>query len=447
MYEMPNLRLRFYPDISLFSTLAAVGCTTAATLFACLAALSEAPANLMRPRAPKPGKRVLLEYIRPLWSRMSFRWKITTRNLFRYLKRFWMTVAGIGGCTALIIAGFGLRDSLMTTMERQYGELFLHEAQVTLATGLLDSERAELEDYLAHSGRVEQYTELYATNVTAESDAYSVLAFLQVMEPEELGDFIVLRDDQTKEAIPLTDGGAVIDKKLSELLELEVGDTFTVTGDGRNEITVAAICENYVAHYIYLTPAYYQEAFGEAAESNSLLLTLTDGSDDGCEATLGELLELNAVSSASRTSDTKNTYLSSMERVDFVVVIVILCAAALAVVVLYNLSNINITERRRELATIKVLGFFDREVTAYVTRENAVLTVVGIACGCLMGKLLHRYLVLSVEIDLMMFGRELEAMSYVWAAVLTVLFSAAVNLLAHRKLREIDMVESLKSAE
>ena len=225
------------------------------------------------------------------------------------------------------------------------------------------------------------------------------------------------------------------------------GDSFIISGDGRQEVTIAAICENYVAHYIYMSPAYYEKVYGEAAEMNSMLLNLSDRSDESCDKVMTELLTLHGVSSVSRTSDMKNTYLNSMERVDFVVVIVILCAAALAIVVLYNLSNINITERKRELATIKVLGFFDPEVSAYVTRENVVLTALGIAFGCALGKILHNYLVLSVEIDLMMFGRELMPMSYVWAAVLTALFATIVNIMAHRKMRTIDMVESLKSAE
>lgn len=447
MYEMPQLRLRFYPGISLGATGAAVGCTTAAAIFACMATLADSPANLMRPKAPKAGKRVLLERIRPLWSRMSFNWKITVRNLLRYLKRFWMTVAGIGGCTALIVVCFGLRASLMNTMGRQYDELFLYDVQATLSTGLLESERQELEEYLAQSDQVTAATELYATNVTAESDSYSILAFLQVMEPEQIGDFTVLRDNDSKAPIALTDEGAVIDKKLGELLGLSVGDRFTVTGDGRHELRVAAICENYVAHYIYLTPAYYEAVFGEAASPNSLLLNLRSDDAESCDTVLRELLALKGVASASRTADTRNTYLGSMERVDFVIVIVILCAAALAVVVLYNLSTINITERRRELATIKVLGFYDREVTAYVTRENMVLTVVGIAFGCLAGKLLHAYLMRSVEIDMMMFARDMTGISYVYAAALTAVFAAGVELLAHRRMKAIDMVESLKSAE
>lgn len=447
MYEMPDLQLRFYPDIGISATLAAVGCTVGATMFACLATLMATPANLMRPRAPKAGKRVLLEYITPLWKRMSFNWKITTRNLLRYQKRFWMTIVGIGGCTALIIAGFGLRDSLLMTMQRQFGDLFLYDVQVTLASGLLESERDEVEEYLRENGVVTAATEMHAANVTAESDDYSIVAFMQVMQPEEVEEFIVLRGYDEPTPITVSDEGVVIDQKLSELLNVDVGDSFVISGDGRQEVTIAAICENYVAHYIYMSPAYYEKVYGEEAEMNSMLLNLGDKSDEACDKIMTELLTLHGISSVSRTSDMKNTYLNSMERVDFVVVIVILCAAALAIVVLYNLSNINITERKRELATIKVLGFFDPEVSAYVTRENVVLTALGIAFGCALGKALHRYLVLSVEIDLMMFGRELLPMSYIWSAVLTALFATVVNLMAHRKMRTIDMVESLKSAE
>ena len=445
MYEMPDLQLCFYPDISISSTLAAVGCTVGATLFACLTTLVATPANLMRPRAPKAGKRVLLEYITPLWRSMSFNWKITTRNLLRYQKRFWMTIVGIGGCTALIIAGFGIRDSLLTTMETQYNELFQYDVQLTLANGLLESERTELESYLGAADAVELYEELRTENVTAETDAYSIIAFLQVMEPQQVKDFVTLRSYDERSPIALGDDGVVIGQKLSELLKVGVGDSITIIGDTRVEVTVAAICENYVTHYIYMSPAYYETVYGEAVEMNAMLLNL--GDEAAGDTLVTELLLLNGVSSAEKVAETRNTYMNSMERVDFVVVIVILCAAALAIVVLYNLSNINITERQRELATIKVLGFFDNEVSSYVTRENVVLTALGIVFGCFLGKMMHRYLILSVEIDMMMFGRELLPMSYVWAAVLTALFAAIVNFMAHRKMRTIDMVESLKSAE
>lgn len=447
MYEMPNLELRAYADISLFSLLAAVACTTLSTLWACLATLRETPASLMRPRTPKAGKRVVLEYIKPLWRRLSFIHKVTARNLFRYQKRFWMTVIGIGGCTALIIAGFGLRSSLLFTMSRQYDELFHYSAQVTLSDSVLKEERTAVEEAIDSDERIVSCVPCAASSATAISDVYSTSAYVEVMESGELPAVIELYDHHSGETLTMGDDGVYIDQKLSELLELSVGDTVFLDGDERASVTVAGIYEHYTGHFIYMTPTYYTEVFGEEPEANSYLLCFTADDEETCSAIFEELLSLSGVVSTSRMRDTQDTYTSSMERVDFVVVIVILAAAALAVVVLYNLSNINITERQRELATIKLLGFYDGEVSAYVYRENIVLTIFGIALGILMGHWLHVYLVRSTEIDLMMFGRETDPMSYLYAAILTALFSFLVNLLAHFKMKKIDMVESLKSAE
>ena len=446
MYDVPDIELTFYPGISAAAVGAAVACTTVSTLAACLATLADTPANLMRPRAPKAGKRVLLEYIRPLWRRMSFNHKVTARNLLRYQKRFWMTVIGIGGCTALIIAGFGIRSSLLTTMSRQYEDIYHYTAQVSVSDNLLDTERWAIDRYLSESNDVVDSLPCLLTSVTAESSTYSTTAYLEAADPERLGDFVTLR---TMDGEPLTvpEDGAIIDQKLSELLDVGPGDTITVDGDTRAEITVAAVTEHYLAHFIYLSPAYYEEVFGEDYKDTAFLVTLTSSDQTLCDAVFSDLMALQGVQSATRMETTRDTYLSSMERIDFVVVIVILSAAALAMVVLYNLSNINITERKRELATIRVLGFYDREVSAYVNRENVVLTAVGIALGCVLGHFLHVWLVKSVEIDLMMFGRDTDPMAYVWSALLTALFSAAVSLLAHRKMKGIDMVESLKSAE
>lgn len=447
MYQMPDIHLYTYPNITLWSTAAAVACTTLSTLWACLSTLTSTPANLMRPRAPKPGKRVLLERIPFIWKNMSFNWKITTRNLFRYLKRFWMTVIGIGGCTALIIAGFGLRNSLLITMDKQYGELFLYDAQITLANGLLEEEREAIEEAIAQDENISGSVEMYANSVTAESDAYSISAYIEVFEKDSTDGFLTITDAYTGEPLTVPDNGVLINQKLSELLEVQVGDSITIDSDGRHEAEVVGIYENYVSHFIYLTPESYEDIFRETAETNSLLLKLNDNSEEACNAALSKMLSLNGVSSAVRTAETRSIYESRMQRVDFVVVVIILCAAALAVVVLYNLSNINITERIRELATIKVLGFYDAEVSAYVYRENIILTIVGIALGCLLGKYLHAWLILTVEIDLMMFGRETGTMSYVLSALLTALFSAMVNVIAHKKMKGINMVESLKSAE
>lgn len=447
MYQMPDIELHAYTDISLFSVLAAVACTTVATLWACLATLRETPASLMRPRTPKAGKRVFLEYIKPLWRRMSFIHKVTARNLFRYQKRFWMTVIGIGGCTALIIAGFGMRSSLLFTMSRQYDELFHYSAQVTLADNALPEERAAVEDFLEHDSRVVNYIPCAASSATVVTPSYSTTAYVEVMASDEIGKVVDLFDYKSGDPITMGDEGVYIDQKLSELLKVSVGDTFFLDGDVRGDVTVAGIYEHYTGHFIYMTPGYYGNALHADGEPNAYLLNFTSDDTDTCNAIFEKLLDMSGVATTSRMRDTQDTYMHSMERVDFVVVIIILAAAALAMVVLFNLSNINITERQRELATIKLLGFYDGEVSAYVYRENIVLTVFGILLGCFMGHWLHIYLVRSTEIDLMMFGRQTAPSAYVYAAILTALFSLLVNVLAHFKMKKIDMVESLKSAE
>mgnify|MGYP000789059799 FL=1 len=447
MYQMPDIELHAYTDISLFSVLAAVACTTVATLWACLATLRETPASLMRPRTPKAGKRVFLEYIKPLWRRMSFIHKVTARNLFRYQKRFWMTVIGIGGCTALIIAGFGMRSSLLFTMSRQYDELFHYSAQVTLADNALPEERAAVEDFLAGDSRVVNYIPCAASSATVVTPSYSTTAYVEVMASDEIGKVVDLFDYKSGDPITMGDEGVYIDQKLSELLKVSVGDTFFLDGDVRGDVTVAGIYEHYTGHFIYMTPGYYENALHADGEPNAYLLNFTSDDTDTCNAIFEKLLDMSGVATTSRMRDTQDTYTHSMERVDFVVVIIILAAAALAMVVLFNLSNINITERQRELATIKLLGFYDGEVSAYVYRENIVLTLFGILLGCFMGHWLHIYLVRSTEIDLMMFGRQTAPSAYVYAAILTALFSLLVNVLAHFKMKKIDMVESLKSSE
>ena len=448
MYAVPDIELHSYPEVSLLCILAAVLCTGASAAAACWKALREVPASLMRPRAPAPGKRVFLEYIRPLWRRLDFNHKVTARNLFRYQKRFWMTVAGIAGCTALIIAGFGLRTSLLSTMDRQYGDIYNYTAQLTLHANILAEERTEVEEHLASDERILASEPCCLASLTAETAKYNIMAYLEVADPETFGDFVAVRDYRTGEILKAPeDGGVLIDEKLSELLGVTVGDPFTLAGDTRQELTVAGIYEHYLAHFVYMSPASYEKIYGEDYTPNAYLLRLVDDSSETCDAVFSDLMDLGGVAAATRMLDTRDTYHHSMERIDFVVVIVILSAAALALVVLYNLSNINITERKRELATIKVLGFYDREVSAYVNRENVVLTAAGIGVGILLGHWLHTWLVRSVEIDLMMFGRETDPMAYLWAALLTAGFSLLVNGFGYRKMRKIDMVESLKSAE
>ena len=445
MYEVPSIRLYTYVDVTAISLSAAVACTTISTLGACLATLRAAPAALMRPKTPKAGKRILLERITPLWKRMKFTYKVTARNLLRYKKRFFMTVAGIGGCTALIVAGFGLRSSLLVTVTRQYEDLIHYTAQVSLSESALEEDRTAMEEFITRDPRIEDSLSVRVIPATAVTEDYSITAYAEVLDPSAAPRFLTLVDYDTGEEMALTDEGAFIDLKLSELLDVSVGDTVFLDGDERMEVTVAGIFEHYMGHFVYMTPAYYESVSGSEAKINSCLVTLAADAD--ADAVYEDMMTLAGVAAINSNHDTRETYESSMSSIDFVVVIVIMAAAALAMVVLFNLSNINITERQRELATIKLLGFHDGEVTAYLYRENMVLTLFGVLAGILLGHYLHVYLIHSVEIDMMMFGRTTDPMSYLYAAVLTAVFSLVVNLMAHFKLKKINMVESLKSAE
>lgn len=450
MYNIPALRFKNQIATYVISVLAAVFCTTGAALWACLSTLVDTPANLMRPRAPKPGKRVFLEYIRPLWSRLSFTWKVTMRNLFRYQRRFWMTVIGIGGCTALIVTGFGLHDSIFSILNRQFDELSLYDATVGLDPDADPDARAVVENYLTASGSVEEYLISSQSMAEASTDgpAYDVFLFA-VKDMEEFTRFIDLRHRLDSEPVALPDDGVIITEKLSELLDVRAGDVITLEKDDtRVTAVVSDIVENYVRHYVYLSDGVYERLFGEAPEENVALIRYNSGSGETqSERVSVDLMEMEAVTSYSYIATIRDSFTDSMVAIDYAVVIIIVAAAALAFVVLYNLTNINITERTRELATLKVLGFYDRETTAYVYRENIFLTIFGILLGLVMGRLLHSWLVLTVEVNIVMFGRTAPPYAYVLAAVLTVVFSVVVNIAAHFKLKKVDMVESLKTVE
>ena len=443
MYTIGPLSLALYPGLSLLSVGAAAATVTLAAALTCRSTLAAVPAQLMRPRAPKAGKRVLLERVGPLWRRLSFLQKVTLRNLFRYKRRFCMTVAGIGGCTALIVTGFGLRDSLLAVSGIQYGELSRYTLQVQLSDDVTQAEGAEVDAALSAAGAEALPARLTAVTASAggrEVEVYQMAA----AGDQDFGDLLVLRDRTSHDPVPLTDDGVVITEKLSQLLSLSVGDPITLSGDGTVTAAVTGITENYVYHYVYLTADGYAALYGSAPEGNARLVRCAD---DAADAVSAAVVPLAGVTAVTYIADSQNTYQQSMAVVDAAVLLVIVSAGALAFVVLLNLSSINLTERLRELATLKVLGFYDRELSAYVFRENILLTVFGVLAGLVMGKYLHRWLISTVEIDLMMFGRSAHPLSYLWAALLTVLFSFLTGLLSRRRLRDIDMVESLKTVE
>ncbi|MCI8807026.1 MAG: FtsX-like permease family protein [Oscillospiraceae bacterium] len=448
MYAIPALE--FKPQVGLYfgAVLAAVACTTGAALWACLSTLMAAPADLMRPRAPKAGKRVFLEYIRPLWKRLTFTWKVTMRNLFRYQRRFWMTVIGIGGCTALIVTGFGLHESIFSILNEQFDHVFRYDALLGLDAG--QEELAAVERYLADSPWVEDYLQGSDILVEASTRGPAQSAYLRtVADQERFAQFIRLSHRLDGTPAVLTADGVVVTEKLAELLEVSPGDTITLEEDGKRvEARVADIAENYAYHYIYVSEEYYRVLFGKDAQRNVMLLRYSEEAGEAeSDAVSADLMAMDGVDSYSYIATLRDNFTDSMEAIDYAVVIIITAAAALAFVVLYNLTNINITERVRELATLKVLGFFDREVTAYVYRENLFLTLFGIVLGLVMGRFLHAWMVLTVEVEMVMFGRTAPPYAYWLAAVLTVVFSIAVNVAAHYKLKKVDMVESLKTVE
>ncbi len=447
IYTLGPIQYGLEPVTSAVACLAAIGTVTLSALGACFSTLAAVPAQLMRPKAPPAGKRVLLERLPFLWRRLSFNHKITIRNLFRYQRRFWMTVIGIGGCAALIVTAFGLRGSIFDIMDKQFEEIYGYTAQIGLVDKVTPGELREVTQVLDEDPLAEGWLVCCSASMTAETDAYTVDCTVQVFPDQaSMAPFIHLRHRTDDEPVTLSDDGVVLTEKLASLLDVQPGDTITLDGDSRVEVRVADVTEHYIQHYVYMTDAYYETVFGTEPQRN-LVLVDYPVEDAAAEDLERELVGLDGVTSLTRMEDTREIYGSSLESVDYAVILIIVCAAALAFVVLYNLTNINITERMRELATLKVLGFHDGELSAYIYRENVILTVFGVAMGMVMGKLLHQWLILTVEIDMLMFGRQLSLISYAYAVVLTVLFSLLVNLAAHRKLKKLDMVESLKTVE
>lgn len=447
MYILPKLCLSVHWGLCLGAAAAGYVCTVGATLWAMLATARQTPAALMRPKAPKAGKRIFLERIGPLWRRMSFSVKVSARNLLRYKKRFWMTVIGVAGCTALLIAGLGLRSSLFRIIDVQYGQIYRYSTKVSLDSDRENAAR-QVQEFLNEQENVASVAAVYSRSVTFSGEKTSVDGYLTATDqPEALEEQILFRDMKAQEPVAFPQEGVIIDEKLAELLDLSVGDDLTVDCGKVVTVPVAGIVEHYIYHYAYLTMDSCERLLGEDCQPNELLVTTRDNSPEALSALCGELMLLEEVQSASNLSATSQAFRETMEVVDAAVTIIVLSAAALALVVLYNLTNINITERIREIATIKVLGFYDGEVAMYIYRENIVLTVLGIALGQLMGKYLCRYLIQTIEMDIVMFGRDALPRNYIMSVGLSVLFALIVNLLMYFRMKKIDMVQSLKSVE
>lgn len=452
MYQhMDGMVLDYQLDHALVASLVALFCTMAGTLSACGKELASTPAVLMRPPAPKEGKRVFLERIGFIWKHLSFSWKSTVRNLFRYKKRLFMTVFGIGGCMALLLVGFGLRDSIMDVVLLQYGEIQLYDGMLVLNEDASDAEVEALKKDLSSRSDVKESMDVYMKKHAAKGENGTCEVYLMMPEKlENFSDFIHTRNRITKEAYTLGDEGIILAEKTAKMLGVKSGGSITVESrDGEDvEVPVAEICENYMQNFAYISPGLYEKLFGSVPETNNILFKGADSADEAAiEKTGQELLKNKAALSVTYIGTLAGRLNDMLGSLDVVIVVLIISAGMLAFVVLYNLNNININERKRELATLKVLGFFDGEVSSYVFRENVLLTVFGCILGVVLGSALHRYVITTVEIESYMFGRIIKLPSYLISIAITFCFSILVNLLMHFKLKKIDMVESLKSVE
>ena len=450
MYSIENIVYVFSIPIAIGITSLALIIIILSAYMACSKELKETPAILMRPKAPKSGKRILLERVPFIWNRFSFISKVTVRNIFRYKKRFLMTVLGIAGCTALILTGFGIKDSIEMILTGQYGTLFKYDMSLVIQSDMTDKQIYELRKNLSDIDEINKYEffsyengDIKVNNTTKE---------ITIVVPENLkkmDKFIHLQDRKTQNPIELNNKGIVLTEKIARDLGVKAGDEIELinSDDKKVKIKVSNITENYISHYAYISPENYIKLFEKDLDFNRLIGILNNPSVKIEDKLSKKLFDIETVDGITFNTASKETFHNTIKNLNYVVLIMIISAGALAFVVLYNLTNVNISERIREIATIKVLGFYDKEVSAYIYRENIILTIIGTVVGLGLGTILHKFIMVTVEIQSMMFGRVIDMSSYFIAAVLTIVLSLFVNLAMFYKLRNVKMVESLKSVD
>lgn len=424
-------------------------CIIGATIYAVQKELFSTPAQLMRPKAPKAGKRVLLEKIPFIWKHLNFTQKVTFRNMFRYKKRFIMTIVGISGCTALILVGFGIKDSISQIMHFQYGEVYQYNALVSLKSNLKSDEIESIKKELVDMDEISSVTETYIGSATViKGDKEKDVQIVVPNDSKELTTAITLKDRKTREKLELDDNSIFITDKVAELLGIKVGDKIELEDSKHNKVNVVVgkIVEQYLEHYIYMSKELYENTFSKEYKANVLYVNYTNTNIDEDKLT-AKILEDNKVSTVIGTTKMIASVDDMLQSLNSVVYILIVSAGLLAFVVLYNLANININERIRELATIKVLGFYDKEVFDYVSREVVFLTIIGIFLGLIGGFFLTNFIISTCEIEVLRFPRTIGMMSYVYSALITIVFTIIVNFATYFVLKKIDMIESLKSVE
>lgn len=422
-------------------------CIIGATIYTTLKSLKHTPAKLMRPKAPKIGKRVLLERITFIWKRLKFSNKVTVRNIFRYKKRFLMTIIGICGCTALILVGFGVKDSISSILERQYSTVYNYDMQISLKSDLSVEQKNEAISKLIDNENILNITQAYSTSGTLSNKGKEDIQII-VSNNNDLENVINMRDAKTKQKINMEEDKIYITDKLAQLIDTKVGDKVIIE-DSENvekQVTVGGIVENYISHYVYMSENLYRALYGEIS-TNTLYIQTIDLTEEQEVEFSKNIMQNDMVSTIMINSDVISLMDDMLKSLNYVVVVLIVSAGLLAFVVLYNLANVNINERIRELATIKVLGFYDKEVYSYITKETVILTIIGIILGLFAGYFLNSFIIKTCEINMLRFSSEILPQSYIYSAAITLIFTAIVNFVTYFALKKIDMIESLKSVE
>lgn len=449
MYYLGKLETPYRADIAFMAIAAMAVCTAAATFSACYASLKEVPATLMRPKAPKAGRRVLLEKMPFIWKKLSFTSKVTVRNLFRYKKRFFMSVIGIAGSGALLVTAFGLNDSIFGIIEKQFGDIWQMDVQAYVYEAM---PLADMQELLGKNPANDDFDSvMFCLDSQMECKnggrSQSGVHLLGVESAGSMAGRINLHNGGAP--VTLDDSGVVVTAKLAETLSIKIGDGINMRTGGEDHLMrVIGVADNYVYHYVYITAAYYETVFGKAMQYNGFMGNLKDGlTDETMDAMSTQLLSDSRMYTVRTIGSIYDSVWDSLSILNYVVLVLILGSGMLTFVVMLNLTNINIGERMRELATLRVLGFYDKEMYAYIFRENNALSVIGAFVGLVFGKIMHLFVIRTCEVDMVMFVRSAKPLSYVYAFALTIAFSLIVNLLMRPKVRAIDMVESLKSAE
>lgn len=447
VYKMGGIYYVSDPPLALVSLTVAVLCSVGTTWLSCHKELKEVAADLMRPKAPKAGKRVFLEHVPFIWKRLKFLQKVSVRNIVRYKKRFFMMVIGISGCTALLVMGFGVRDSVVAVADQQYEEIQLYDIGVTLKDGKMPGEAdlKSLDSVLEKENAAGMYAMEKTIDLVTDKGTKSI-HMVAVENPDEVGDFISLHTKKQEPIAYPKEGEAVLSKKVAETYAVKKGDTILLRDSDNNEmhLKVTGICENHIYNYVYIAPESYEKQIGDVVFKN-VYVRLPDASD--IHEVSAALMKADGVTAVTVNSDMLSRISQMMSCMNYIVIIIIICAGALAFIVLYNLNNINITERVREIATIKVLGFYPKETASYVFRENMVLTAIGCGLGLILGKWFHRFVMGEIQIDMVSFNVQINAVSYLFSVLLTMGFAWIVNCMMTGKLERINMAESLKSID